>query len=110
MFTNRKLFFFSFLLLMDVMTGCGGSSSQLAGPPQGGFTNASLSGSYAFAVTGTNSGGFFTLAGSFQANGSGALTGGVEDINSPGTGVGPTNVVLTCSYTVPADGRPTPRL
>src|SRR5579859_434841 len=108
---SYKTFFGWVLLLASVamIAGCGGSN-QLASPPKGNFTNANLSGTYAFAVTGTNSGGFFTLAGSLQANGSGTITGGVEDINSPGTGVVLTNVGVTGTYTVRADGRTTATL
>ena len=73
-----------------------------AGTPHGNFTNASLSGSYAFAFSGTNTGGFFTMAGSFQANGSGTITGGTIDINSS-TAV--TTLSLTGTYIVHADGR-----
>ncbi len=106
MAVNNKFFFLPlFLLLLMVIAGCGGSSNLIAGPPQGQFTNASLNGTYTFTATGTNSGGFFTLAGSLQANGSGMITGGVEDINSPGTGVIRTNVAITGTYTVRADGR-----
>src|SRR5258708_3878302 len=106
MSADKKFFLFPlFLFFLFVIAGCGGSSNLIAGPPQGQFTNASLSGAYAFTATGTNSGGFFTLAGSLQANGSGMITGGVEDINSPGTGVIRTNVAITGTYTVRADGR-----
>ena len=99
-----------FLTSVAVLAGCGGGNNQIAPPAQGNFTNASLSGSYAFAVTGTNSGGFFALAGSLQANGSGTITGGAEDINSPGTAVVRTNVGITGTYTVRADGRTTATL
>src|SRR5262249_4510543 len=53
----------------------------------------------------TNGGGFFTMAGSFQANGSGNITGGTLDINSPGTVGVLTNLPLTGTYIVHADGR-----
>jgi hypothetical protein len=89
-----------------LMTGCGGGPSTT--PPQNaGFTNASLNGTYVFAISGSNDGGtFFTIAGSFQANGSGSITGGMEDINSPGTLAAPLlNVPITGSYAVRADGR-----
>jgi hypothetical protein len=79
-----------------------------AGTPQGNFTNSSLSGAYAFAFSGTNlaTGVFFTMAGSLQANGSGTITGGTIDINSPGSAVPLlTNASLTGTYIVHADGR-----
>lgn len=88
-----------------ILAGCGGgsSSAQLAPPPTGSFTNASLSGMYAFSVTGTNQNGFLTVAGSLQADGSGNITSGVEDVNS-GAGVF-TNVPISGTYSVSADGR-----
>ncbi len=91
------------------MVGCGGGP-QTRPPAQSGFTNASLNGAYAFAISGTNNitGTAFTVAGSFQANGNGSITGGTEDINSPGTTVGVAqNVPITGSYAVRSDGRTT---
>jgi hypothetical protein len=90
-----------------MMTGCGGGPNT-TGPAPGGFTNANLNGTYAFAIGGTNAGGVFAVAGSFQANGNGTITGGTEDINSPGTTVGVAqNVPITGSYFVRSDGRTT---
>ena len=85
-----------------LMAGCG-SNAKLAPAPTGSFTNNSLSGTYAFLVTGTNSFGFLTIAGSLVADGSGHITSGIEDINSGG-GVF-TNLPITGTYTVGADGR-----
>jgi hypothetical protein len=67
------------------------------------FSNASLRGSYAFAVSGSNATGLFAVAGSFQADGNGNLTSGVEDVNN--SGVIATNVALTGTYSVGPDGR-----
>lgn len=91
-----------------MMAGCGGGPST-TGPAPGGFTNANLNGSYAFALSGTNNlaGTFFSVAGSFQANGNGTITGGMEDINSPGTATLLTNVPITGTYVVRSDGRTT---
>ncbi|HWX56006.1 MAG TPA: hypothetical protein VN176_15565 [Verrucomicrobiae bacterium] len=104
---HRVVILVSLSSLLVVLCGCGGGSNQVAPPPVGGFTNASLNGTYAFAVSGTNAGGFFTLAGSLQANGSGMITGGMEDVNSPGTGLLATNIAITGTYSVRADGRTT---
>jgi len=104
--TKRFLAFFSATLLLTVLAGCGGSGTRIAGPPQGNFTNATLNGTYAFAISGTNSGGFFAVVGSFQANGNGAIVTGTEDINSQGSGVF-TNLPITGTYSVRADGRTT---
>lgn len=89
-----------------MMAGCG-SGPKTAGPAPGGFTNASLNGTYAFAMSGidTSTGTFFTVAGSFQANGNGTITGGTEDINSPGTVGVVSNVGISGSYAIRSDGR-----
>ncbi len=83
------------------LAGCGGSTSRPT--PTGGFTAASLTGTYAFAFSGTDANGFFSVAGSLQANGSGQITSGVEDINR-GAGIA-TNVPITGTYVIRADGR-----
>lgn len=95
------IFILTFLLLL---AGCGGGN-QLTTPAPEGFTNSSLSGTYAFSVTGENGGGFFAFAGSFQANGSGGISGGTIDINSPGTLPSPVNTSVSGTYTVNSDGR-----
>ena len=94
--------FVAIILLAAALAGCG-SSVRFAGPPSGGFSNASLSGPYAFSLSGTNTFGFFAIAGSFQANGNGSLSGGVLDLNSGG-GVF-ANLPFTGSYTVRANGQ-----
>jgi hypothetical protein len=93
-------------LAVFLMAGCGGS--QTTPPAPAGFTNSSLNGTYAFAISGTNAGGFFAVAGSFQANGTGTITGGTEDFTSP-TAVF-TNQTLTGTYAVRSDGRTTATL
>lgn len=85
------------------MIGCGGNSIVTAPPPSGGFSNASLKGSYAFSLTGNNNFGFFTIAGSLQADGNGNITGGSEDINSASSVYA--NVPITGSYSITPDGR-----
>ncbi len=89
------------------LVSCGGSSSggppRFAPPPTGSFSNASLNGSYAFTISGTNLGGFFTIAGSLQADGNGNITGGLEDVNAS-SGIF-TSVAISGTYTIGADGR-----
>jgi hypothetical protein len=103
---NRALLFFSSFSFLAILTisGCGGGV-QTAPPNPSGFTNASLTGTYVFSISGNNGGGFFAITGSLTANGSGAITGGMEDINSPGTGLVAQNVAITGSYNVRTDGR-----
>jgi hypothetical protein len=97
------------LSLAVILAGCGSGKftmGQNPPPVTGTFTNASLNGSYAFLIRGTITG-FFSIAGSFQANGAGVITAGTEDINSPGTGILMNNVAITGTYVVLADGRTT---
>ena len=100
---KRFLFFVAITIALVVIAGCGGGGSLSFPPPQGGFTNASLSGPYAFSYTGSDGSGFLAVAGSFQADGNGHITSGTEDINS-GFGIR-TNAAVTGTYTVRADGR-----
>jgi hypothetical protein len=100
---KRFLFFIVITFALAAIAGCGGGSSLSFPPPQGGFTNASLSGPYAFSYTGSDAGGFLAVAGSFQADGNGHITSGTEDINSA-TAIS-TNAAISGSYTVRADGR-----
>ena len=79
-------------------------------PPTGNYTLASLNGTYAFTTSGeviTGSSAIpMTRVGSFAADGSGHITGGIEDVNTSGTPSAP-NAVTGGSYTVNPDGRGT---
>jgi len=111
--THKSLFSVLILFFLVILSGCGAGIHLVSGNPPptvtGTFTNASLNGSYAFLIRGTNSG-FYSIAGSLQANGAGAITAGTADINSPGTGVLANNVAVTGTYSVQADGRTTATL
>jgi hypothetical protein len=91
-----------------IITGCGGSSRVTFPPPVGPFTNANLSGPFAFSYTGSDASGFLAVAGSFVADGAGNITSGTQDVNS-GLGV-KTNATVTGTYVVRADGRGTATL
>lgn len=67
------------------------------------FSNATLSGQYAFFLSGVDTIGNFFVAGSFYADGNGNLTNGVQDLNHF-TGVFP-NLPFTGSYLIESDGR-----
>jgi hypothetical protein len=68
------------------------------------YSQASLTGPFAFSYSGNDSGGFVAVAGSFQADGKGKIVSGVEDSNSFSTGVA-TQVPLTGAYVAGPDGR-----
>ncbi|HEY6253031.1 MAG TPA: hypothetical protein VI685_23985 [Candidatus Angelobacter sp.] len=95
----------SVVFLFMFLNGCGVSGGGSAGPINGPFSNSSLSGSFAFSFTGVNQFGFLAVAGSFQANGSGSITGGAIDVNS-GNGRF-LNQSVTGSYNVHNNGQGT---
>jgi hypothetical protein len=101
------------LVLFSAFTGsCGGGSDHTTPappPPAAKFSNASLSGQYAFSMTGSeicsNVSSIFTRAGSFFADGSGNITNGLEDIN---VCAGVETLQFTGGrYSIGADGRGT---
>src|SRR6202163_4347913 len=102
---NKLSFLFvATTIALFVVTGCGGGGNSISfPPPQGGFTNANLSGPFAFSYTGSDGAGFLAVAGSFQADGNGHITSGTQDINS-GFAIS-TNAAISGTYTVRADGR-----
>lgn len=67
------------------------------------FSNATISGQYAFSLSGVDASGNFYVAGSFYADGNGNLTNGVEDLNHF-TGIFQ-NLSFTGSYSIGPDGR-----
>jgi hypothetical protein len=76
------------LALLTVSCGGGGSSFPTPPPPTGNFSNASLKGTYAFSMSGTdanaNPGAFIARVGSFVADGSGNISMGMEDVSDAG--------------------------
>jgi len=111
--TAKLLFSFAAALVAFGGAGCGNGGNTVVGPPPppptGNFSNASLKGQYAFSMSGTElcagQGSFFARAGSFTADGSGHITGGVEDVN---VCTGAFTLPFTNStYSISADGRGT---
>ena len=104
---------FAALLLAALSAACGNGTSVVGPPPPpvGNFSNANLKGQYAFSMSGTElcgapaQGSFFTRAGSFTADGSGNITGGLEDVNVC-VGVG-TLQFTGGKYSITDDGRGT---
>jgi hypothetical protein len=86
--------------LIPLLAGCGGSTKNPT--PQGGFTNASLNGTYAMSFSGADGSGFFAVAGSISADGNGHITSGQLDVNEAAS---PINTTVTGTYNVRADGR-----
>ena len=105
---KRFSLFLALTVALVIITGCGGGTSLSFPPPVGSFTNANLSGPFAFSYTGSDASGFLAVAGSFVADGAGNLNSGTQDINS-GLGVR-TNAAITGTYVVRADGRGTANL
>jgi hypothetical protein len=66
-----------------------------------------LSGQYALSITGINSFGAYSVAGSIVADGQGNITSGEEDINPFPFGCLPTATAVTGTYSVGSDGRGT---
>jgi hypothetical protein len=104
-----------FLLLIGVGSlafslACGGGSNgggfgSGGGGGNNGFTNASLSGQYAFQLSGfdvlSQNGNPFREAGVFTADGNGHITSGTLDLAESGS---PLSLNLTGSYSVSSDG------
>jgi hypothetical protein len=83
-------------LTITTATACGSGSESF------------LSGQYAMSLTGFDASGPVGMLASFTADGTGNITGGVEDINSSGPGGVQANVAITptgSSYTIGADHR-----
>lgn len=103
---NRALFLKLMLLFGSalLLSSCGNSPKD--SPSSKNFTNASLKGNFVFSVSGTDpTDGDFSAAGSFQTDGAGKITGGVEDVNFA-SGVDP-GVAVSGVYRIDSDGRGT---
>src|SRR5437660_11858728 len=81
-------------------TACGGGSSVQPPPPVGKYSMASLNGQYAFVTngevftSGSNAPVPLARTGGFLADGSGNITGGMEDVHddaSPARGIASAN-------------------
>jgi hypothetical protein len=92
---------------MAAACGGGGGVTPPPTPPSGPYSTASLNGTYAFVLSGQDGGGFFTRAGSFAANGSGGITGGVQDYNSQIAGGNATLAITGGTYTIGTNGKGT---
>ena len=102
---KRSLLLASVFVALLCAACSGGGSAPPPPPPVGQFSVSSLNGQYAFSMSGSAiNTGFFARAGTFTANGSGMITGGVEDVNLQGV---TTRFAFSSgsTYTINADGR-----
>lgn len=111
----KRLPLFCVIALAAFTGACGsGVGGPPPPPPTGNFSAASLTGSYAFQMSGTDiNGNFISRVGSFTADGKGNITAGIEDVNDGGTinagSAAPVlfNAAPQSTYTVLSDGRGT---
>ncbi|HEX5434959.1 MAG TPA: hypothetical protein VFY05_12035 [Candidatus Angelobacter sp.] len=92
-------------MLLFFSAGC---SHSMGPTPQGGFSNASLDGTYSFSFSGTDANGRVAVAGMLAADGAGKISKGMLDINQQGSAA--SNGTFTGTYTIAADGRGTATL
>lgn len=87
--------------------GCGGGSGIQPPPPTGSYSDASLRGQYAFSMSGVDlNGGYIARIGSFTADGSGNITGGLEDVLALSSGQGASMASFTGgNYQIQSNGR-----
>ncbi len=113
MSVRKGLVLLTALSALMFLAACGNSGSGTAvpvAPPSGAFSKSSLNGAYVFTASGfDSSGGAYSMAGTFTANGNGGITGGTVDLNDPteiSTGfVADATVNSNSTYSVTADGR-----
>src|SRR5215472_10642775 len=106
--SNGRLWIPAVLLASFYMFACGGGNAPITPPPPpGNFSDASLSGQYAFAIRGLDggTGAYVARVGSFTADGSGHVTGGLEDILDLGNAMPTSQITLvSSSYTILPNG------
>jgi hypothetical protein len=100
------------LFSLALLIACGGSSK---GPnptptPSGSFSDSNLNGTYVFTVSGADysNDAPYAIVGTFNANGSGSITGGVLDITDEDFSSGPLPnqpISGSSTYKVGSDGR-----
>ena len=110
---KKRLALLVWVTLALFAAACGGGAESNPGPgpgptpPPAKFSNATLSGQYAFSMSGTErcagAGSFFGRAGTFMADGHGNITDGLEDVNIC-TGV-ETLQFTSGTYSIGSDGR-----
>jgi hypothetical protein len=102
----RRLFLTT-CILAAFLTACGGDSGGINPPPPAGpFSNATLTGQFAFSLSGRDSNGAYVAhIGSIVADGQGHITGGLEDFLSLGAGTVTTIPITGGTYQIQSNGR-----
>ena len=107
----KRLLWLTTLTFAATLSACGGGGGSTIPPPPpaGGFSLSSLKGQYAFSMSGLDqNGAYFARTGSFIADGTGNISGGMEDVVDLSSTPAATEVPsLTGKYTVLANGRGT---
>ena len=92
LFARKRIFLAGSLALGFYAAACGGGSTSTPTPtptptPQGSYSLASLNGTYAFSMSGTDNtqGLAISRIGSFHADGQGNITMAIEDVNDGGS-------------------------
>ncbi len=102
----KKLLFGAILVALACALGCG-SGPGISGIPagSGSYSNASLTGSYVYHLSGIDdsTGAPYENSGVFVADGQGHITGGVDDATEEGTGTSLGNAI-TGTYKISANG------
>src|SRR5262250_607189 len=103
----RQLSFALGILGLAFSMGCGSGNNGRIVVPKGNFSNASLSGSYIYQVSGfdfrNNGNGLpYREVGVFVADGSGNITGGADDFSEGSAGVSSTSA--SGGYAINNDG------
>jgi hypothetical protein len=96
------------LVISLAACGGGGGSSSTTPPPvtggSGGYTNASLTGTWVFNARGSGTSDDFAVLGVFTSDGNGNVTSGSQDVNDSASGYKPSQAI-TGTYSISSDGR-----
>ena len=114
-FSSGRFILGAALFVVLFAAACGGGNGTSfptpnPGPtPQGNFSTASLNGTYAFSMVGTDINGFtISRIGSFQADGQGNITAAIEDVNDSGSfSTFNFTAAPASTYTMQSDGKGT---
>ncbi len=95
------------VILPAILAACGSGPTPAPPPPAGSFSNSSLSGQYAFSLSGVDvTGAYFAQVGSFTADGDGNITSGLEDVLNLSSGQNASTISFTGgTYSVEPTGQ-----